>query len=152
MCRASTKSAPLLAGWRAGAIVVSHDREQLEMMDTIVELTSLGVTRYGGNWSLAGIAALSSGSLWVAHLVGYAIRTNKRKDGIALSRRSALTFTASLLVAAFASTRVSAQAVCGPLNPCSEGKKCCCRAEDSYCEDENKDCCCEADCVKGRGK
>lgn len=41
----------LLAGWRVGAIVVSHDRELLEAMDAIVELTSLGATRYGGNWS-----------------------------------------------------------------------------------------------------
>lgn len=41
----------LLENWRAGAIVVSHDRELLEMMDAIVELTSLGVSRYGGNWS-----------------------------------------------------------------------------------------------------
>lgn len=41
----------LLAGWRAGAIVVSHDRELLETMDAIVELTSLGAGRYGGNWS-----------------------------------------------------------------------------------------------------
>ncbi|MBY6266099.1 ABC-F family ATP-binding cassette domain-containing protein [Azospirillum sp. 412522] len=41
----------LLAGWRAGAIVVSHDRELLDRMDAIVELTSLGVTRYGGNWT-----------------------------------------------------------------------------------------------------
>lgn len=41
----------LLAGWRAGAIVVSHDRELLETMDAIIELTSLGATRYGGNWS-----------------------------------------------------------------------------------------------------
>lgn len=41
----------LLADWRAGAIVVSHDRELLERMDAIVELTSLGATRYGGNWS-----------------------------------------------------------------------------------------------------
>jgi ATPase subunit of ABC transporter with duplicated ATPase domains len=41
----------LLAGWRAGAVVVSHDRELLETMDAIVELTSLGATRYGGNWS-----------------------------------------------------------------------------------------------------
>ena len=38
----------LLAGWRGGAIVVSHDRELLEEMDAIVELTSLGATRYGG--------------------------------------------------------------------------------------------------------
>ncbi len=41
----------LLAGWRAGAVVVSHDRELLETMDAIVELTTLGATRYGGNWS-----------------------------------------------------------------------------------------------------
>jgi ATPase subunit of ABC transporter with duplicated ATPase domains len=41
----------LLATWRAGAIVVSHDRELLETMDAMVELTSLGATRYGGNWS-----------------------------------------------------------------------------------------------------
>jgi ATPase subunit of ABC transporter with duplicated ATPase domains len=41
----------LLRTWRAGAIVVSHDRELLETMDAIVEITSLDVTRYGGNWS-----------------------------------------------------------------------------------------------------
>ncbi|AVA20432.1 MULTISPECIES: ABC-F family ATP-binding cassette domain-containing protein [unclassified Rhizobium] len=41
----------LLANWRAGAIVVSHDRELLDTVDAIVELTSLGATRYGGNWS-----------------------------------------------------------------------------------------------------
>ncbi|MEH2489111.1 ABC-F family ATP-binding cassette domain-containing protein [Bradyrhizobium sp. AZCC 2230] len=40
----------LLAAWRGGAIVVSHDRALLETMDAIVELTSLGATRYGGNW------------------------------------------------------------------------------------------------------
>ncbi|TAJ90408.1 ABC-F family ATP-binding cassette domain-containing protein [Reyranella sp.] len=41
----------LLASWRSGAIVVSHDRELLDTLDSIVELTSLGATRYGGNWS-----------------------------------------------------------------------------------------------------
>lgn len=40
----------LLADWRSGAIVVSHDRALLGQMDAIVEMTSLGVTRYGGNW------------------------------------------------------------------------------------------------------
>lgn len=40
-----------LAGWRGGAIIVSHDRELLETMDAIIEMTSLGATRYGGNWS-----------------------------------------------------------------------------------------------------
>jgi len=42
----------LLAGWRHGAIVVSHDRELLEAMDAIVEFTTLGAKRYGGNWSV----------------------------------------------------------------------------------------------------
>ena len=41
----------LLGRWKAGAIVISHDRELLDTMDAIVELTSLGATRYGGNWS-----------------------------------------------------------------------------------------------------
>lgn len=41
----------LLTGWRAGALVVSHDRELLESMDAIVELSPLGASRYGGNWS-----------------------------------------------------------------------------------------------------
>jgi len=41
----------LLATWRSGAIVVSHDRELLETIDAIVELTGLGATRYGGNFS-----------------------------------------------------------------------------------------------------
>lgn len=41
----------LLAEWRGGAVVVSHDRELLEGMDAIVELTTLGASRYGGGWS-----------------------------------------------------------------------------------------------------
>lgn len=40
-----------LSKWCSGCVVVSHDRELLETMDAIVELTSLGATRYGGNWS-----------------------------------------------------------------------------------------------------
>ncbi|WP_370674484.1 ABC-F family ATP-binding cassette domain-containing protein [Pleomorphomonas sp. PLEO] len=43
--------ADLLAGWRGGAVVVSHDRDLLESMDAIVELTSLAASRYGGGWS-----------------------------------------------------------------------------------------------------
>ncbi|MFC4592630.1 ABC-F family ATP-binding cassette domain-containing protein [Sphingobium tyrosinilyticum] len=41
----------LLGRWRAGAIVVSHDRALLEEMDAIAELTSLGINRHGGNFS-----------------------------------------------------------------------------------------------------
>jgi len=43
--------AELLQGWTGGAIVVSHDRELLDRMDAITELTSLGATRYGGNYT-----------------------------------------------------------------------------------------------------
>ncbi len=41
----------LVDGWSDGLVVVSHDRELLEHMDAIVELTTLGATQYGGNWS-----------------------------------------------------------------------------------------------------
>ncbi|WCR20827.1 ABC-F family ATP-binding cassette domain-containing protein [Paracoccus alcaliphilus] len=41
----------LVRGWTGGAIIVSHDRALLEEMDAIVELTSLGAARYGGNYS-----------------------------------------------------------------------------------------------------
>ncbi|WP_024514700.1 ABC-F family ATP-binding cassette domain-containing protein [Bradyrhizobium sp. Tv2a-2] len=40
-----------LANWRSGAIIVSHDRELLETVDAIVELSSLGATHYGGAWN-----------------------------------------------------------------------------------------------------
>lgn len=41
----------VLRRWPTGAIVVSHDRALLEEMDAIAELTTLGLQRYGGNWS-----------------------------------------------------------------------------------------------------
>lgn len=40
----------LIRGWSGGALIISHDRELLEEMDAIVEITSLGMTRYGGNY------------------------------------------------------------------------------------------------------
>lgn len=40
----------LLRHWRGGALVVSHDRALLREMDRIVEMTSIGVSIYGGNW------------------------------------------------------------------------------------------------------
>lgn len=41
----------LLKQWRGGALVVSHDRDLLDTMDAIVDLTSLGATSHGGNWT-----------------------------------------------------------------------------------------------------
>jgi ATPase subunit of ABC transporter with duplicated ATPase domains len=43
--------ADMLADWHGAAIVISHDRDLLEKMDAIVELTTLGASTYGGNWS-----------------------------------------------------------------------------------------------------
>ncbi|KQW72003.1 ABC transporter [Phenylobacterium sp. Root77] len=44
--------AQVLAGWKGGAVVVSHDRALLREMDRIVELTSLGAKVYGGGYDL----------------------------------------------------------------------------------------------------
>jgi ATPase subunit of ABC transporter with duplicated ATPase domains len=42
----------MLASWRGGALVISHDRELLRGMDRIVELSTLGARVYGGNYDL----------------------------------------------------------------------------------------------------
>ena len=57
--------ADLLNIWQKGAVVVSHDRDLLDQMDAIVELTSLGATRYGGNYS--HYRALKAQELAAAH-------------------------------------------------------------------------------------
>lgn len=41
----------LLRTWKGGAIIASHDRQLLAEMDTIIELSSLGAVRYGGNYA-----------------------------------------------------------------------------------------------------
>jgi ATPase subunit of ABC transporter with duplicated ATPase domains len=43
--------AELLSQWQGGAVVASHDRELLEQVDRIVELTPVGITVFGGRWS-----------------------------------------------------------------------------------------------------
>lgn len=79
----------LLAAWKGGAIVVSHDRDLLETMDQIVELTSLGAKVYGGNWShyraqkAAELAAaqrdLSNAEQHLAEVNSKAQQANERK-------------------------------------------------------------------------
>lgn len=39
-----------VSGWKGGMLIVSHDRNLLNLMDRIVELTSLGANIYGGNY------------------------------------------------------------------------------------------------------
>ncbi len=43
--------ARLIAGWRGGVLLASHDRALLEGMDRIVDLSPVGVTVFGGGWS-----------------------------------------------------------------------------------------------------
>jgi ATPase subunit of ABC transporter with duplicated ATPase domains len=42
--------AELLARWRGGVLLASHDRALLEHVDRIVELTPVGITIFGGAW------------------------------------------------------------------------------------------------------
>jgi ATPase subunit of ABC transporter with duplicated ATPase domains len=41
----------LVRSWRGGVLAASHDRQLLETMDRIVELTPIGVRIFGGGWS-----------------------------------------------------------------------------------------------------
>ncbi len=40
-----------LERWEKGALIVTHDRELLGVVDQILELTGLGLQKYGGNYS-----------------------------------------------------------------------------------------------------
>jgi len=44
--------ARVLANWRGGAVVISHDRSLLRQMDRIIELSGLGARVYGGGYDL----------------------------------------------------------------------------------------------------
>ena len=41
----------LVAGWTGGLLAVSHDRTLLDLMDRILELSTLGLRAYGGNYT-----------------------------------------------------------------------------------------------------
>ncbi len=45
----------VLANWKKGAVVISHDRALLREMDRIVELSSLGARSYGGGFDLYSV-------------------------------------------------------------------------------------------------
>ena len=48
---AAPRSPTLIAGWKGGVVVASHDRALLEGMDRIVELTPVGCRLVAGGWS-----------------------------------------------------------------------------------------------------
>ncbi len=48
--------ARLIHGWRGGALIASHDRELLEAVDHIVELSPVRVMHFGGGWGCRSAA------------------------------------------------------------------------------------------------
>lgn len=40
-----------IKNWKKGLLVISHDRELLSLMDQILEMTTIGVNLYGGNYT-----------------------------------------------------------------------------------------------------
>lgn len=85
----------LFENWSSGIIVASHDRELLQHVDAIVELTSIGLNRYGGDWddykhakevSLASIErellTAESRVDTIAQNVQLAMERKSRKDAI----------------------------------------------------------------------
>ncbi|WP_221798145.1 ABC-F family ATP-binding cassette domain-containing protein [Oceanobacter mangrovi] len=57
-----------LKDWPGGLIVVSHDRQLLNAMECIVELSPTGLTRYGGNFSFYQQAKADQQQLAMAQL------------------------------------------------------------------------------------
>ncbi len=72
----------LIRAWRGGAIIVSHDRALLDEMDAMIELTTIGVTRYGGNYS--DFRAQKATELDAAHRS----LANAEKDRAEIARRA----------------------------------------------------------------
>jgi ATPase subunit of ABC transporter with duplicated ATPase domains len=80
--------AGLLARWRGAAIVASHDRELLEMVDRIVELGPTGVRQVGGGWS-AYAAVRDAERARAEGELEAAVREAKATDRAAQERREA---------------------------------------------------------------
>ena len=82
--------ADLLADWRGGAVVVSHDREVLETMDRIVGLAPTGVTVHGGGWSSWQVARAAARERAAADLerAARAVRTASRAAQDARERQA----------------------------------------------------------------
>lgn len=78
--------ADLLARWRGGAIVASHDRALLEGVDRIVELTTIGIRQVGGGWS-AYAAVRDAERERAAVELEVAVRAAKATDRAAQERR-----------------------------------------------------------------
>ncbi|MGY2733549.1 ABC-F family ATP-binding cassette domain-containing protein [Sphingomonas sp. UYP23] len=78
--------AALLARWRGGAIIASHDRVLLEQVDRIVELTPLGIHQVGGGWS-AFAAVREAERTRAAEVLDQAARAAREVDRAGQARR-----------------------------------------------------------------
>jgi ATPase subunit of ABC transporter with duplicated ATPase domains len=124
--------ADVLAGWRGGAVVVSHDRGLLRRMDRIIELSSLGVRIYGGGYDLyaerraeerANAAqALANAERGVRQVRRETQEARERKDrGDAAGRRFAASGSAPKI--ALGAMKRRAEATSGRLNRLAERQR-----------------------------
>ena len=77
--------AGLLANWRGGAVIASHDRALLEQVDRIVELSPVGVTVFGGGWS--GFAEAREARRLAAEAAVEKAETDVRKTSAAIQQQ-----------------------------------------------------------------
>ena len=76
----------LIDDWRGAAMVASHDRDLLEHVDRIVELTPIGVAIFGGGWSAFADAREQRRSAAVAALDKADTDLRRVKDQVQLQR------------------------------------------------------------------
>ena len=78
-----------LERWPNGLLVVSHDRDLLELMERILELSSLGLTGYGGGYSFYTQARAQQGEA-AQHQLALARLERKRQEQVLRGQRESL--------------------------------------------------------------
>ena len=78
-----------LERWPNGLLVISHDRDLLERMERILELSSLGLTGYGGGYSFYAQARAQQGEA-AQHQLAVARLERKRQEQVLREQRESL--------------------------------------------------------------
>ena len=80
----------LVAGWRGGVAVASHDRALLEVMDRIVDLSMTGISVFGGGWTAFAQARQAARDRAAAELdrAADALRQSERAAQRALEKKA----------------------------------------------------------------
>ncbi|OYX45996.1 MAG: ABC transporter [Alphaproteobacteria bacterium 32-64-14] len=76
----------LIDDWRGAALVASHDRDLLEHVDRIVELTPVGNTIFGGGWSAFAAAREARRAAAAGALDKAEVDLRRVKDQVQLQR------------------------------------------------------------------